>query len=100
VPRYDYACESCGFVGEIIHPISECDTEYRCHECGGILKRMINAPHVEGSSIYPLQFWNAKLPNGQYSVELKNKAEHKKFLASRGLEGPNITKWGKRRVTA
>ncbi len=100
MPRYDYNCEGCGEIIEVIHSITECDRSRSCNKCGVEITRMLSAPHVEGSSIYPFKLWNAKMPEGQYSIELKNKSEHKKFLKNRDLDSPSITNWGTRRVTA
>lgn len=100
MPRYDYMCGVCGMEREITHSISTCDERRSCEKCKGVLTRIINLPHVEGSSIYPFQFWNAKLPGGKTSMEIRNKAHHQEVLAKRGLTAPNIPNWGTKRIPA
>lgn len=99
MPRYDYTCEQCKKTIEVIHPIRDCTKKRKC-SCGGQLSREVNAPHVEGSLIYPFKLWNIKLPPGKFSVEVRNKAEHQAILKRNKLESPAITKWGTRREQA
>lgn len=75
MPTYDYKCQACGFIKEVVHPMSECDTpseklieEITCpfgaecqvnwqnhlgmeiprdHEL--VFKRTINEPTIQGS---------------------------------------------------
>lgn len=89
MPRYDYQCESCGFFEEVSHSISQCDVKRSCPICPEEMFRKVNAPYIEGS-FYPFKFWNARMPPGQFSVEINNKVEHKAFLASRGLDSPVV----------
>lgn len=89
MPRYDYCCGECGFFEEISHTIKQCDVERSCPICSGVFVRLMNAPYIEGS-FYPFKFWNAKMPEGRFSVEFNNKSEHKEFLAKRGLDSPVV----------
>jgi len=100
MPRYDYRCAECGDITELVHSISHCDVSRICLKCGGTLTRCVNAPHIDGSNIYPFNFWNAKLPGGKFAVEVRSKSEHKALLESRGLDSPVLAKWGTNRIRA
>lgn len=89
MPRYDYVCPECGFFEEVSHSIKQCDEDRQCSVCTKGMVRKMNAPYIEGS-FYPFKFWNAKMPDGQFSVELNNKTEHREFLARRGLDSPVV----------
>jgi len=95
MPRYDYKCEKCGYIAEVTHPISSCDDPSIIYcqrgrdECHGIMTRLISAPHVEGSAVYPFNLWNIRTDkNGPGYVTINNKTEHKKVLADRGFSSP------------
>jgi len=45
VPIYDYVCETCGHVVEVIHPISASGPA-TCERCGGPMKRALSAPAI------------------------------------------------------
>jgi putative FmdB family regulatory protein len=45
VPIYDYVCESCGHVVEVIHGISAAGPA-ACERCGGPMKRALSAPAI------------------------------------------------------
>jgi putative FmdB family regulatory protein len=45
VPIYDYVCESCGHVEEVIHGIST-PGPTTCERCGGVLKRALSTPAI------------------------------------------------------
>jgi putative FmdB family regulatory protein len=45
VPIYDYVCESCGHVVEVIHGISA-PGPAACERCGGPMKRALSAPAI------------------------------------------------------
>jgi putative FmdB family regulatory protein len=50
VPIYDYVCESCGHVMEVVHGINAAGPT-ECPECGGVLAKVFAAPaiHFRGS---------------------------------------------------
>lgn len=45
MPIYDYVCESCGHVVEVIHAISAPGPS-TCERCGGTLKRALSTPAI------------------------------------------------------
>jgi putative FmdB family regulatory protein len=45
VPIYDYVCESCGNVVEVVHPISA-PGPATCAVCGGRMKRALSTPAI------------------------------------------------------
>jgi len=50
VPTYDYVCESCGQVLEVVHGIDG-DGPAECSDCGGSMSKAFAAPtiHFKGS---------------------------------------------------
>ncbi len=50
MPIYDYVCESCGHVMEVVHGIDAAGPS-ECPECGGVLSKAFAAPaiHFRGS---------------------------------------------------
>ena len=88
MPRYDYYCSQCDDTMELVHSISACDEYHECPSCGCRLTRLVSALHVEGSYVYPFDLWNIRLPNGQHSITVNNKWEHKKILGERGFTSP------------
>jgi len=50
VPIYDYVCETCGHVMEVIHGI-DADGPGECPQCGGPMSKAFTAPtvHFKGS---------------------------------------------------
>jgi putative FmdB family regulatory protein len=45
VPIYDYVCDACGHVVEVMHGISA-QGPTTCERCGGSLKRAVSAPAI------------------------------------------------------
>ena len=45
MPIYDYVCESCGHVVEVIHGISA-PGPAACERCGGSMKRALSTPAI------------------------------------------------------
>lgn len=44
MPKYDYACENkltCGWDGEVTHPVAACDDDHCCPVCGCLSHRVI-----------------------------------------------------------
>jgi len=53
MPLYEYQCEKCGCISEILISIKEADSELVCDECGGKLKRVFSVTadaHLSTSS--------------------------------------------------
>jgi len=50
VPIYDYVCETCGHVIEVVHRI-DADGPGECPQCGGPMSKAFSAPavHFKGS---------------------------------------------------
>jgi putative FmdB family regulatory protein len=50
VPIYDYVCETCGHVLEVVHGI-DADGPAECPQCGGPMSKAFSAPavHFKGS---------------------------------------------------
>ena len=70
MPIYEYKCEKCGFVKEIIHKISE-NPEVSCPECCGTMSKLISpaAFHLKGSGWYVTDYKN----NNKSSSQKENK---------------------------
>lgn len=93
MPRYDYKCDVCGDEVEYTHSITKCDNIRICLFCRkGVMKRLISSTQlVEGSLMYPFNLWNIRTnKNGPGYITVNNKTEHKKLLASRGLDSPSF----------
>ncbi len=90
MPRYNYFCKHCESGIIIVHTISECDQEHKCTDCGHLMNREIEAPHIEGSNIYPFNLWNLPLPNGQEEITVHNKDEHKALMKKYDCDTPYL----------
>jgi len=89
MPVYDYKCNRCGIEHIRVHSIKECDEKLQlCDECMNPMRRMISAPFIEGSSLYPFELWNIRTPDGKESMTIHDKAHHKKVLGDKGFTTP------------
>lgn len=43
-PMYDYQCDDCKALEEVIVPLSECDEPRQCGTCGGEMHKCLSAP--------------------------------------------------------
>ncbi len=66
MPLYEYQCQSCGNVTEVIQRLSE-DPLSICDECGGELKKLISAPafQFKGSGWYVTDYADKGGGNGK-----------------------------------
>lgn len=94
--RYDYRCEDCGAVREIIHPMTVSPL-HRCPECQGRMRIVIGPPiliHVtHGSGVQGRSLLSPDRPtNAEYSAYQAwersggepGTKEHKNYLHVRG----------------
>ena len=45
MPRYDYACQSCGRVVEVLHGVHAAGPA-KCERCGGSMRKMLSTPSI------------------------------------------------------
>jgi len=45
VPRYDYICQGCGHILEVIHGVHDSGPE-RCERCGGEMRKLLSTPTI------------------------------------------------------
>ncbi len=66
MPLYEYQCQSCGDVTEVIQRLSD-DPLSTCDECGGELKKLISAPafQFKGSGWYVTDYADKGGSNGK-----------------------------------
>lgn len=62
MPIYEYECEKCGAIVEMIHGMSEKPPTSRCAKCKGKLQRLISAAafHLKGGGWYKDLYSSAK----------------------------------------
>jgi putative FmdB family regulatory protein len=82
MPLYEYACEKCGKVFEVIEKFS--DQPLTVHaECGGKVERLLSAPalHFKGSGFYITDYakgnGNANAPKSSEKASDSKKSEAK-----------------------
>lgn len=90
--RYDYRCDECGQVQEVIHGMEE-DPVVRCLHCNGPSRRIIQAPQIRMTRWGNRDTRHPERPsNAEYQAYCAWEAaggepgtfEHKQFLHSRG----------------
>ncbi len=72
MPLYEYQCDGCGSVFEVMQKFS--DTPLTVHEqCGGQVHRLLSAPALQfkGSGWYITDYARGKADNGSKSSESK-----------------------------
>jgi putative FmdB family regulatory protein len=93
MPLYEYQCESCGQVFEVMQKFS--DEPLNTHEsCGGALKRLISPPAIQfkGSGWYVTDYArNSKSANGK-ADKSGDKAENKSESSGGNSSGKTETK--------
>lgn len=62
MPLYDYQCELCQRVFEIMVPLHEADHKRDCQDCGGLLARILTRPPAIHGEVFQTK---AILSNGQ-----------------------------------
>jgi putative FmdB family regulatory protein len=70
MPIYEYQCDNCGFIKEVMHKISE-SPDILCPECSNVMKKLISpsAFHLKGSGWYVTDY--AKKNNSKSSTKPK-----------------------------
>ena len=65
MPLYEYKCEKCGDVFEVIQKFSDQPLQVH-HKCGGAVERLISAPSFQfkGTEWYVTDYGRGMLPNG------------------------------------
>ena len=65
MPLYEYECQSCGSVSEVIQRMSDAPLT-TCDRCGGELKKLLSAPafQFKGSGWYVTDYANKSGGNG------------------------------------
>jgi putative FmdB family regulatory protein len=78
MPLYEYKCQKCASVFEIIQKISDMPL-IECPECGGRLKKVLTAPAIQfkGSGFYITDYAKKKKPEKEATPKKKQKSEEK-----------------------
>jgi putative FmdB family regulatory protein len=78
MPLYEYKCQKCAAVFEIIQKISDSPLT-ECPECGGRLKKVLTAPAIQfkGSGFYITDYAKKKRPEKGATPKKKQKSEEK-----------------------
>jgi putative FmdB family regulatory protein len=78
MPLYEYKCQKCASVFEIIQKISDSPLT-ECPECGGRLKKVLTAPAIQfkGSGFYITDYAKKKSPERRATPKKKQKSEEK-----------------------
>jgi putative FmdB family regulatory protein len=45
MPRYDYICQSCGHIVEVMHGVNDLGPA-RCDRCGGEMRKLLSTPAI------------------------------------------------------
>jgi putative FmdB family regulatory protein len=45
MPRYDYICQSCGHIVEVMHGVNDSGPG-RCERCGGEMRKLLSTPVI------------------------------------------------------
>jgi putative FmdB family regulatory protein len=75
MPLYEYKCQSCGKIFEVIQKFS--DEPLKTHpECGGIVEKVISAPafHLKGTGWYATDYGKG---NGKSAKSEESKSDSK-----------------------
>jgi len=78
MPLYEYKCQKCASVFEIIQKMSDLPLT-ECPECGGRLKKVLTAPAIQfkGSGFYITDYAKKKRPEKGATPKNKQKSEEK-----------------------
>jgi putative FmdB family regulatory protein len=83
MPMYEYQCQTCGQVFEVIQKFT--DEPLKVHEgCGGAVERLLSAPALQfkGSGWYITDYARSKGANGSSKAGGETKSETKSESAS------------------
>lgn len=58
MPVYEYLCESCDTLNELVKPMSEMEREETCEVCSGVMVRQISRSdfHLKGKGWYKTDY--------------------------------------------
>ncbi len=78
MPLYEYKCQKCASVFEVIQKISDSPLT-ECPSCGGRLKKVLSAPAIQfkGSGFYITDYAKKKKPEKEARTEKKQKSDKK-----------------------
>jgi len=78
MPIYEYECEKCGHIHEIMQKMSD-KPLVRCPQCSGRLHKLISqsAFHLKGSGWYATDYANKSNSASQTAKKPENKKVHK-----------------------
>ena len=78
MPLYEYKCQKCTSVFEVIQKISDSPLT-ECPECGGRLKKVLTAPAIQfkGSGFYITDYAKKKKPEKEAKPKKKQMSEEK-----------------------
>jgi len=63
MPTYDYKCEECGNVFEVLLHFSELDQQVVCHNCGSEkTERVFSIPYIEGETVAGSGYGKTEFP--------------------------------------
>lgn len=84
MPLYEYKCQKCASVFEVIQKISDSPLT-ECPACGGMLKKVISAPAIQfkGSGFYITDYAKKNMPRKEARPEKKQKSDKKEEAKSR-----------------
>ena len=75
--RYDWRCEPCDKVHEVVRPVVMSGEPYACPDCGGATARIYSA-------VVPKEFWEFRAPDGtrigSRKQDAKNLRKHGRVL--------------------
>lgn len=78
MPLYEYKCQKCASVFEVIQKISEPPLT-ECPKCGGRLKKVLSAPAIQfkGSGFYITDYAKKKKPEKEAQPKRAQKSDKK-----------------------
>lgn len=76
MPIYEYKCQICGSVLEVLQKVNKPHLK-NCPECGGLLKKILSPPAIQfkGSGWYITDYAREKRPAKESKTEGKPKSE-------------------------
>jgi putative FmdB family regulatory protein len=88
MPLYEYKCQKCASVFEVIQKISDSPLT-ECPECGGRLKKVLAAPAIQfkGSGFYITDYAKKREPEKDATAKKKQKGDKKEEAKSQA--GPD-----------
>jgi putative FmdB family regulatory protein len=83
MPLYEYKCQKCASVFEVIQKVSDSPLA-ECPACGGRLKKVLTAPAIQfkGSGFYITDYAKKKKPESGTKPQKKQKNDRKEETKS------------------